>query len=87
MKGSHGHPNVGNEEMSITPTVGGAVFRIYRVDAEHDKLSDCGEWRTGALSIPANGFVLALSGFSLGDALDVDRAPSSPSNGLDGTPR
>ncbi len=79
--------NVGNEEMSITPTAGGAVFRIYRVDAEHDKLSDCGEWRTGVLGIPANGFVLALSGFSLGDAPAVDRAPSLPANGLDGAPR
>ena len=79
--------NVGKEEMSITPNAGGGMFKIYRVDAEHDKLSDCGEWRTGVLGIPANGFVLALSGFSLGDALDVDRAPSSPSNGLDGSPR
>ena len=63
------------------------MFRIYRVDAEHAKLSDCGEWRTGVLGIPANGFVLALSGFSLGDAPAVDRAPSSPTNGLDGSPR
>lgn len=79
--------NVGNEEMSITPNVGGGMFRIYRVDAEHAKLSDCGEWRSGALSIPSNGFVLALSGFALGDAPVVDRAPSSPANGLDGSPR
>ena len=79
--------NVGNEEKSISPNVVGGEFRIYRVDAEHAKLSDCGEWRTGALSIPSNGFVLALSGFSLGDAPAVDRAPSSPSNGLDGSSR
>ena len=79
--------NVGKEEMSITPNVGGGMFRIYRVDAEHAKLSDCGEWHSGALSIPSNGFVLALSGFALGDAPAVDRAPSSPANGLDGSPR
>ena len=79
--------NVGDEEMSLTPNAGGGMFRIYRVDAEHAKLSDCGEWRTGVLGIPANGFVLALSGFSLGDAPAVDRAPSSPTNGLDGSPR
>ena len=79
--------NVGKEEMSITPNVGGGMFRIYRVDAEHAKLSDCGEWRSGALSIPSNGFVLALSGFALGDAPAADRAPSSPANGLDGSPR
>ena len=59
-----------------------AAFRLYRVDAEHAKLSDCGEWRGGALGIPADGFVLALSGFSLGDAPAADRAPSSSDNGL-----
>ncbi len=75
--------NVGKEAMSITPNAGGGMFRIYRIDAEHEKLSDCGEWRTGALDVPADGFVLALSGFALGDAPADDRAPSSPSNGLD----
>ena len=79
--------NVGNEEKSIAPNVGGGMFRIYRVDAEHEKLSDCGEWHSGVLSLPANGFVLALSGFSLGDAQTVDGVPTSLSNGLDGSPR
>ena len=69
--------------MSITPNAGGGMFRIYRIDAEHEKLSDCGEWRTGALDVPADGFVLALSGFALGDAPAADRASSSPSNGLE----
>ena len=36
----------------------------------------------GALGIPADGFVLAISGFSLGDAPAADRAPSSSDNGL-----
>ena len=79
--------NVGEEDASLAPDAGGGVFRLYRVDAGHAKLSDCGEWRGGAISIPVNGFVLALSGFLLGDAPAVDRTPSSPSNGLDGTPR
>lgn len=79
--------NVGKEESSIAPDAGGGVFRIYRVDAEHAKLSDCGEWRSGVLGIPANGFVLALSGYALGDAPAVDRAPSLPANGLDASPR
>ena len=79
--------NVGQEEALATPAAGGGAFRIYRVDAGHAKLSDCGEWRSGALAVPANGFVLALSGFELGDAPAADRAPASPSNGLDGSPR
>ena len=74
--------NVGKENASAALDVGGGVFRLYRVDAEHAKLSDCGEWRGGALGIPADGFVLALSGFSLGDAPAADRAPSSSDNGL-----
>ena len=74
--------NVGKENASAALDVDGGVFRLYRVDAEHAKLSDCGEWRGGALGIPADGFVLALSGFSLGDAPAADRAPSSSDNGL-----
>jgi hypothetical protein len=74
--------NVGEEDLSVTAQVGDGVFRLYRIDAGHAKLSDCGEWRGGALGIPADGFVLALSGFSLGDAPAADRAPSSSDNGL-----
>ena len=36
----------------------------------------------GALGVPADGFVLALSGFSLGDAADAGGAPSASDNGL-----
>ena len=74
--------NVGEEGMLITPNAGGGAFRLYRVDTGHAKLLDCGEWRSGAIHIPANGFVLALSGFLLGDAPAVNGAPSSPANGL-----
>lgn len=74
--------NVGKEGASAALEAGGGVFRIYRVDAEHAKLSDCGEWRGGALAIPADGLVLALSGFSLGDAAAAGGAPSSSDNGL-----
>ena len=74
--------NVGKEGASAALEAGGGVFRIYRVDAEHAKLSDCGEWRGGALAIPADGLVLALSGFSLGDAADAGGAPSASDNGL-----
>jgi hypothetical protein len=74
--------NVGEYDVSAAVSAGDGVFRLYRVDAGHSKLSDCGEWRSGTIHIPANGFVLALSGFLLGDAPAASGAPSLPANGL-----
>ena len=74
--------NVGKDGVSAAVKAGDGVYRLYRIDAEHAKLSDCGEWRGGEIQIPSNGFVLALSGFLLGDASSVSGAPSSPANGL-----
>ena len=68
--------------LPITPDAGGGAFRLYRVDAGHAKLSDCGEWRDGAIRVPSNGFMLALSGFLLGDAPAANGGLSSPANGL-----
>ena len=74
--------NVGEDGVSATVNAGGGVFRIYRVDAGHAKLSDCGEWRGGEIHVPADGFVLALSGSLLGEAPAANGGPSSPANGL-----
>ena len=74
--------NVGEKDIAATVQAGDGVFRLYRVDAEHAKLSDCGEWRSGEIHIPANGFVLALPGPLLDDAPATNGGLSSPANGL-----
>ena len=57
------------------------TFRIYRMDGRHDKLTDCGVWRGGAVEIPPCGIVLALSGTALGEVrAAVEKARSL--NGL-----
>ena len=43
-----------------------ARFTLYRVDAEHAKLTPCGEWPGGKIAVPPCGVVLALSGVVLG---------------------
>lgn len=65
--------NVGEDPDAPVPSVSVDVhgidetFRIYRMDGRHDKLSDCGAWRGGAVEIPPCGIVLALSGTTLGE--------------------
>lgn len=54
--------NVGDSSASVTIRAEGAPYSLYRVDAEHARLTDGGQWMDGAIAIPSNGFVLALSG-------------------------
>ena len=61
---------------------GGAPFALYRVDAEHARLTASGEWTGGAISIPSNGFVLALSGTALDGAAKATASKQGAVNGL-----
>ena len=54
--------NVGDSSASVTIRAEGAPYSLYRVDAEHARLTDGGQWMDGAIAIPSNGFVLALYG-------------------------
>ena len=61
---------------------GGATFALYRVDADHARLTASGEWTGGALVLPSNGFVLALSGTVLDGAVTTAMPKSGAVNGL-----
>ena len=76
--------NVG-DGMAVCPqTATGAEgrFTLYRVDAEHSKLTAAGEWSGGEIALPPNGFVLALSGVELGGGSAKAVSPTGAVNGL-----
>ena len=59
----------------------GAGFTLYRVDADHAKLTADGAWTGSMITVPANGLVLALSGVELGGTA-VEATAHGPANGL-----
>jgi hypothetical protein len=76
--------NVGDGRVA-SPQIAAAAngrFMLYRVDAEHSKLTATGEWSGGEIALPPNGFVLALSGVELGGGSAKAVAPTGAVNGL-----
>ena len=73
--------NVGAADASVSVRADGRSFSLYRVDADHSRLEDCGTWSGGAIPIPKDGLVLALSGRTLGGAAS-DTSARGPANGI-----
>ena len=65
--------NVGNKERRLDVAADGSRYTLYRVDERHAKLTADGAWSGGAVDVPGNGIVLALSG------VELDAKPSSSS--------
>ena len=74
--------NVGTEAATIEIRADGAPFALYRVDADHARLTADGQWMGGAVSVPSNGFVLALSGTVLDGAAPAATSKQGAVNGL-----
>ena len=54
--------NVGDSAARVSICAEGAPYSLYRLDADHARLTTDGQWTTNSITIPANGLVLALSG-------------------------
>ena len=73
--------NVGDSAASVTIRAEGTPYSLYRVDADHARLTADGPWREGAITIPSNGLVLALSGTLL-EGAEKAKVKQGAVNGL-----